>query len=225
MSKLELALRQVDGIWQLAPHDKKQGGSLFIDLCNYVNAYQREQIGIRQDIAKAVGCKKDVRPTVLDATAGLASDASLLAYLGCKVCALEQNPTVYTLLTDAFARAEQNCSKLLSNLHLLPQQSAADYLTSTTHHYDVIYLDPMFPERQKSAKVKKGMQYLHQVAGIASAEEESELLTQAREKAKKRVVVKRPRLAPFLAEQKPDFQITGKTIRYDIYLCQTENQP
>lgn len=223
MSELAFSLQQVEGIWQLSPVDKKQGGPLFIDLCSYLTAYQREQMGIRQDIAKAVGCKKDYRPTVLDTTAGLAGDASLLAYLGCQVDALEQNATVYTLLADAFKRAEQNCPSLLANLQLLPQQDAISYLTQTSHSYDAIYLDPMFPERQKSAKVKKGMQYLHQVAGIASAEEENELLIKAREKANKRVVVKRPRLAPFLAEQKPDFQITGKTIRYDVYLSSTES--
>lgn len=174
-------------------------------------------MGIRQDIAKAVGCKKDYRPYVLDATAGLAGDASLLAYLGCQVDALEQNPTVYTLLSDAVKRAKNCCPEHLEKLHLLPRQDACGFLNKTTNPYDVIYLDPMFPERQKSAKVKKGMQYLHQVAGLASPAEETALLTQARASARKRVVVKRPRLAAYLAAQKPNFQISGKTIRFDIY--------
>lgn len=210
-------MQEIDGIWQLFPQDKKHGGPLYIDLCDYFASYKREQMGIRQDIAKAVGCKKDYRPYVLDATAGLAGDASLLAYLGCQVDALEQNPTVYTLLSDAIQRAQSCCPEYLETLRLLPQQSAHEFLNKTTIHYDVIYLDPMFPERQKSAKVKKGMQYLHQVAGIASQEEEASLLEQARASAKKRVVVKRPRLAAYLAEQKPDFHIGGKTIRFDIY--------
>lgn len=219
MSSLNLSLQQIAGIWQLAPANKKHGGPLFIDLCDYFASYQREQIGIRQDIAKAVGCKQGFRPKLLDATAGLGSDASLLAYLGCQVDALEQNSTVYTLLADAFTRAQNCCPEVLNNFRLLAQQDACDYLSNSKVVYDVIYLDPMFPERQKSAKVKKGMQYLNEVAGIASYEQEQTLLKAAREKAKKRVVVKRPRLAALLADQKPSFQITGKTIRYDVYLC------
>lgn len=62
------------------------------------------------------------------------------------------------------------------------------------------------------------MQYLHQLVGISEAQEESDLLRAARYCALKRVVVKRPRLANFLAEEKPHFQISGKQIRYDIYL-------
>lgn len=227
MSDLSLELAFIDGAWQLQPDNKKHGGPLQIDLCDYFRSYQREQIGIKQDLAKAIGCKKDFRPKVLDATAGLLSDASLMAYLGCQVDALEQNPIVYTLITDAYLRAQQCqsalCQKHLQQLQILAQQNASDYLADTTEHYDTIYLDPMFPERQKSAKVKKGMQYLHQIAGLASFEEEARLLNQARLKATKRVVVKRPRLAEHLAEQRSDFQIIGKTVRYDVYSCEIKS--
>lgn len=209
-------LLEQDQRLQLYPEDKKKGGAVFIDLHNLYTGYQREQIGIRQDIAKAVGCKADYRPRVLDATAGLAGDASLLAYLGCEVDLIEQSSIVYRLLEDAF-RHLQNDNPLSTQLRLLPQQNAIDYMLASRQQYDVVYLDPMFPERQKAAKVKKSMQYLHDIVGIADEQEELRLWQAALLSAKKRVVVKRPRLAPFLAGQKPHFQISGKTIRFDVY--------
>uniref|UniRef100_UPI0028E3926D class I SAM-dependent methyltransferase n=2 Tax=Neisseriaceae TaxID=481 RepID=UPI0028E3926D len=81
---------------------------------------------------------------------------------------------------------------------------------------DIVYLDPMYPERQKSAAVKKEMAYFHSVVG--AAQEEAELLAAARAIAKKRVVVKRPRLGEFLNGEKPAYQYTGKSTRFDVYL-------
>lgn len=215
-------LQCVDDVLQLVPDDKKKGGPLFIDFDAAAQLYRREQAGIRQDIAKAVGCKSDYRPRILDATAGLATDASILAYLGCTVDLLEQNIVVYALLEDGLRRAQismQAATQLVcQNLCLLPRQSSLDFLGQNTTDYDVVYLDPMFPERQKSAKVKKAMQYLHDVAGIAEEEVELQLLQLALSAAKKRVVVKRPRLAPYLADMKPSHQLVGKTIRYDVYV-------
>lgn len=211
-----------DTVLQLVPLDKKKGGPLSVDFDAAAQLYRREQAGIKQDIAKAVGCKPDYRPRILDATAGLATDASILAYLGCQVDLLEQSEVVYALLSDGLQRALQSenvaTQEVVKNLLLLPRQSAQDFLVLKSHDYDVVYLDPMFPERQKSAKVKKAMQYLHDVAGIASLEQERQLLELALVNATKRVVVKRPRLAPFLADKKPSYQLTGKTIRYDVYL-------
>lgn len=150
-------LESYDGRLQLLPDDTQQGGALFIDLPAYYASYQRENIGIKQDLAKAVGCKPGVRPRVLDATAGLLSDASLLAYLGCEVDLLEQHAMVYALIEDALKHASaQNLS--LGYFLLLPRQDAQNYLRSDAAQkasYDSIYLDPMFPLRQKSAKVKK----------------------------------------------------------------------
>ena len=66
---------------------------------------------------------------------------------------------------------------------------------------DIVYLDPMFPPRTKSAAVKKNMQILHgrffsddgaERGASRSIEEEATLLQAAWEAAKYRVVVKRP---------------------------------
>ena len=81
---------------------------------------------------------------------------------------------------------------------------------------DVVYLDPMYPERRKTAAVKKEMAYFHDLVG--SAQDEAELLDAALNTAKKRIVVKRPRLGEFLDGRKPAYQYTGKSTRFDVYL-------
>ena len=92
-----------------------------------------------------------------------------------------------------------------------------DYLGQLSDEYrpDVIYLDPMFPDRQKTADVKKEMAAFHQVVG--QDEDADLLLEKALAKANYRVVVKRPRKAPFIANKTPSYQLEGKSSRYDIY--------
>jgi 16S rRNA (guanine1516-N2)-methyltransferase len=208
-------------VLQLCPVDKHRGGPLLVDFQSASTEYRRTTSGIKQDIAKAVGCKPAYRPRVLDVTAGLGGDAFILASVGCDVSLLENNGLVYALLADGIKRAEQSGSDVAvivnERLHLLAQQDACDFLKATTDVFDVVYLDPMFPERQKSAKVKKAMQYFHDVVGCYH-EQESELFFAAMQNALHRVVVKRPKLAPLLANQAPSYQVKGKSVRYDIYL-------
>ena len=87
-------------------------------------------------------------------------------------------------------------------------------LTDTTAP-DVIYIDPMYPDRKKSALVKKDMQILQRLHG--KDENTAELLDSALKFAKKRVVVKRPVQAETLSQKKPNTCIKSKKTRYDIY--------
>ena len=91
---------------------------------------------------------------------------------------------------------------------LLPAQTAPE----------VVYLDPMYPQRQKSAAVKKEMAYFHELVGAATAADEVLLLQTARRHATKRVVVKRPQGGAVLAGEAPAFQYQGKSTRFDVYL-------
>jgi 16S rRNA (guanine1516-N2)-methyltransferase len=86
---------------------------------------------------------------------------------------------------------------------------------------DVVYLDPMFPHRKKSAAVKKEMRLFQQLLG--SDDDADLLLEPALTLAKKRVVVKRPSGAPFLANKKPHIEMLGKANRFDVYLIQNRN--
>ena len=81
---------------------------------------------------------------------------------------------------------------------------------------DVIYLDPMFPERQKSGLVKKKFQLIHYLE--APAENEEALMQAAIAARPFKIVVKRPAKGPYLAGLKPSYSLDGKAIRYDCYV-------
>ncbi|HEY6530357.1 MAG TPA: class I SAM-dependent methyltransferase [Cellvibrionaceae bacterium] len=177
--------------------------------------------GQGQMIAKAVGLIGKLAPHVFDATAGLGGDSFVLACLGCKVTLMERSPVAYVLLADALIRArlyaEQFDAELLEivrRIELIPGNSI-EYLQSYAGFYPVVYLDPMFPERQKTAAVKKEMQLFHTLIG--KDDDSAELFTQALKKAWCRVVVKRPRLAPALSDARVNLTLEGKSCRFDIY--------
>lgn len=188
-----------------------------IDFASGKYAHRRRfGAGRGQPMARAIGLKQGQSPSIIDATAGFGRDAFVLASLGCEVTMLEQNPVMSLLLADALKRAQATAEIAdIAERMRLEQTDAVDYLQQTTATADVIYLDPMYPSREKSALVKKDMQLLHQLVGadINSAA----LLAVARQKALKRVVVKRPKGAGYVGEQKPAASIESKNTRYDLY--------
>lgn len=168
-------------------------------------------------LAKVVGIKGHYKPLVIDATAGLGRDGFLLACLGCQVTMLERSPQIAALLKDALHRV-QTAPDFADDLKItLINVDAINYLQKLTaaEYPDVIYLDPMHPPRSKSALVKKEMRILREVVGDDN--DATTLLQTALTRAKKRVVVKRPRLSPPLGDIKPSFIISGKQQRFDIY--------
>lgn len=180
--------------------------------------------GKGQMIAKAVGLKGRYRPTVLDATAGLGGDAFVLACLGCHMTLLERAPVVHALLADGLRRGLDHARS--DDRELLGILQAMDLRHDDSHRYlqqlaaaaqkpDVIYLDPMFPERSKTASVKKEMASFHQIVGCDP--DGDSLLPLALAAAACRVVVKRPSKAPCLNQQAPSYELAGKSCRYDIY--------
>lgn len=203
---------------------RKAPGSIFVEFTEGAVDHRRKFGGGKgQMIAKAVGVKAGVYPRVLDATAGMGKDSFVLATLGCQLTLIERSPIVQLLLQDGLRRAQEFAQvqdpellQVIERMHLLTQDSRA-YLESLTPEQfpDVIYLDPMFPERQKSADVKKEMAAFHSVVG--KDEDADALLPLALAKVNYRVVVKRPRKAPFLNSQAPSYQLEGKSSRYDIY--------
>ena len=88
-------------------------------------------------------------------------------------------------------------------------------LTAAGEAPDVVYLDPMFPERRKSAAVKKKFQLIHHLERPCPEEEQVALLEAALAASPRKVVVKRPVKGPHLAGVKPSYTIAGKAVRYD----------
>lgn len=154
---------------------------------------------------------------VVDATAGLGTDSLLLAAAGFEVTMYEQNPVICALLEDALTRGRDNPELLdiVSRVHLRRGDSI-EGMRASGFIPDVILLDPMFPERQKSAAVKKKFQLLHQLELPCGNEEE--LLRAAFEARPRRVIVKRPAKGPLLAGRRPDYALRGKAVRYDVFV-------
>ena len=85
---------------------------------------------------------------------------------------------------------------------------------------DVVYLDPMYPHRTKSALPKKEMRLFRLLVG--PDDDAARLVAAARAVALRRVVVKRPAGAPFLGDVRPDGRLESKNTRYDLYLTSAQ---
>jgi 16S rRNA (guanine1516-N2)-methyltransferase len=185
--------------------------------------------GKNQMIAKAVGVTRGGALTVLDATAGLGGDAFVLASLGCSVILNERSIIAHALLASglekglAFAESAEDCELMaifnrmtlldIDSRTLLSQKLSTNNVSNNV--IDVIYLDPMFPHRKKSAAVNKSMRAFQSLIG--NDEDAGDLLDLALQQDICRVVVKRPKIAPPLANRKPSYALTGKSSRFDIY--------
>jgi len=179
--------------------------------------------GKSQLIAKAVGIKSGVKPTIVDATAGLGGDAFVLASLGSKVTGIERSPVLAYMLEDAQVRAlaqaeveDKKLSEILQRLTIVGGDAFDFFSAQNSHVAQVVYLDPMFPERKKTAAVKKDMQILQALVG-QDVQNEQDLLEQALAHASHRVVVKRPRHAPPIVGPSPKYALKGKGTRFDVY--------
>ena len=173
--------------------------------------------GAGQMIAKAVGLQPGIRPTVVDATAGLGRDAFVLAQLGCSVTLIERNPLVAALLEDGLQRAaaDADVATIVGRMRLVCGDAIALMSAWSDEAPQVVYLDPMFPHRDKSALVKKEMRLFRPVVG--DDDDAPALLEAALALATHRVVVKRARKAPAIAGPKPTLVLEGNSSRFDIY--------
>jgi 16S rRNA (guanine1516-N2)-methyltransferase len=131
---------------------------------------------------------------------------------------IERSSMAAALLEDGLVRASRDpvigpwvserlslsCADSIRELEALPFQP------------DVVYLDPMFPDRRKSSLVKKEMQILQLLLGEEA--DAHQLLAPAIAAAQKRVVVKRPIRAGHLAGRVPDAVVKTPRHRFDLYL-------
>ena len=175
--------------------------------------------GRHQAIAKAVGLKRGYTPNLLDGTAGFGKDAFILASLNCSVTMCERNPIIHALLADGLRRLNLSNTAILSSQNLR-HQSTQDHLEESTSNYDVIYLDPMYPHRTKSALVKKEMRIVRQLVGDDTDFEI--VMDLALKTARNRVVIKRPKSASPIGSIPPSHSIESKKTRFDVYLTQNK---
>lgn len=188
----------------------------FIDFSSN-NFIRRKNQASSQEIIKAIGIKNNLPLKVLDTTAGQGRDSFVLASLGCSVTLLERNKVIYLLLKNAIKNAKNidQLKNVVKNMSVINQDSI-EFLEYNKNFFDVIYIDPMFPESNKSRLVKKDMQIFREIVGNDS--DSSKILVSAFKSNTKRIVVKRMNKSDFLDDKKPNFSIKGTSIRFDVYI-------
>jgi len=217
-TEAEFALEVTQQGLQLRDLGPDAPGPVRVDFVEGAAAHRRQfGGGSGQMIAKAVGIQPGVRPQILDATAGLGRDAFVLASLGCQLTLMERQPIIAALLEDGLARGRQDAQvwPIIERMQLLAGNAIVQMQDWANPAPQVIYLDPMFPHRDKSALVKKEMRLFRPLVG--DDQDAPALLAAALQLASHRVVVKRPRKAPIIEGPNPGFSLEGKSSRYDIY--------
>jgi len=210
-----LLVMDFDGL-SLRMTGRKAPGPVRVDWSSGRNAHRRRQGGAEL-VVKAVGAARATRPLlVVDATAGLGEDALVLACHGCRLTLLERSTIMAELLADGMRRAagDAELSPVLARMQLV-RDNAGDWLLDRAGEVDVVYLDPMFPERRQSAEVRKEMRICRELVGDDG--DAGVLLARALETATHRVVVKRPRRASPLPGPSPATSVVGRSSRFDIY--------
>lgn len=188
------------------------------DFVNGAVGYRFRSGASRKDaLARAAGFGKGTVPTIIDATAGLGRDAFMLATLGAQVTLLERSRQVHDHLRDALARAAAESPKLAAVVARMTLISgdARDLLPGL--RADAVIVDPMHPPRTNTAIVKQEMRLLRDLVGTDP--DALELIRAALAADCKRVVLKWPlRAQPLEGLPKPSHSITGKTVRYDVFM-------
>lgn len=169
-------------------------------------------------LVRAARCRGVESPHAIDATAGFGEDSFLLAAAGFQVDLFERDEVIAALLADALSRATSDdrtaAIATRMTLHTDDSVTALRAMAECDESPDVVYLDPMFPGRTKSAAVKKKFQLLHHLE--RPCEDEEGLVAAALDVHPRKLVIKRPPKGPLLAGIKPSYQISGKAVRYDV---------
>lgn len=176
----------------------------------------RRRGGQNELLGRAVGVKADRKPRVWDATGGMGRDAFLLADLGCEVTLNERVPVLAWLLNEAIVAASVSTHEKVRDAAGHMTVVAGDSCRSAAPSDAVLYLDPMFPERRKAAAVKKEAVMLQRLTG--GYDDAEQLWAWAWTQPVERIVVKRPLRAPVLGAQRPSHTLSGKSVRFDVFV-------
>ena len=158
------------------------------------------------ELARACGVTRSRQPRVLDAMAGWGVDGMMLAALSCPVVMVERNDAMWALLDSFLSSCSGRGAELI--------HADAWTILDGKRSFDVVYLDPMFSQRRKGALPGKAMQLLARVCG-PDDRSAADWVERAKPCAVARVVLKRRLRDPLVG--RPDWQIKGHSVRYDVY--------
>lgn len=172
-----------------------------------------------ESIVRAVEGRHSRSRTVIDSTAGMGTDAFVLAQAGHTVTLVERHPDIAALLEDGLARAALDplSQPVVARMRVVCSD-ASRVLESCggLAAPEVVYLDPLFPPSGKHALPKKAMQWLR-ILGEGVSDDES-LFALARAVAREKVVVKRPIRGLAIGGYSPTYTVKGRLVRFDVYV-------
>ncbi len=191
--------------------------SIMVDFTEMIPRLKQSNVE-REMQVKAARIKGQPMPQrIIDATAGFGEDSIILAAAGFEVEMFEFDEIIALLLEDGLERAKgiPELASVVDRMTLRNEDSIKA-MPRLEYSPDCILLDPMFPGRTKTAKIKKKFQLLQKLESPCSTEQE--LLDAAIAANPKRIIVKRPVKGPYLANKKPSYSLEGKAIRYDCFV-------
>ena len=180
-------------------------------LCNgfqdgFALDYRHIEARAGQTLLLARACAASRWPAVVDLMAGWGTDGLSLALRGCAVTLVEPAPMVWAMLDEFVNRLDLPASVVCA--------TAEQWCRSHRKSVDVAYLDPMFPERRKTALPGKHAQHLRHLAWRSGTPLALQIAL-ARGAARERVVLKRRARDPVALA--PGWQLRGRRVRFDVY--------
>ena len=144
------------------------------------------------------------------------ADSLIFLSLGHQVVAVEQSKIIYLLTNDAIHRA-QDTIPFLRNIKLMNANSI-DVFTKSDEVFDVVYLDPMYPLMKKNIKKSGELDIVRSILEIERIPaDKNSLIDNFIKLDYKKLILKRPLKSEKLYSN-INYQVKGKTTRFDIYL-------
>ena len=188
---------------------------LHVDFLSGTLGWRLKRVNHERNLRKALG-KTDKQLSIFDSTAGLLTDTMIFLSLGHKVVAVEQSKIIYSLVKDAIFRAKNKIPELKNLIFL--NDNSLDVYKSISKGIDVIYLDPMYPTLNKKNKKSSRLENIKRILEIENFTDSSEnLVKDFFELEYKKIILKRP-LKFRKNYSNINYQVFGKTTRFDIYL-------
>ena len=184
------------------------------NIMNRINIHRK-----KPNLIKSIeGNTKKLKLNILDMTAGFGYDAFTMAAYGHKVTAIESNIYIYLMLKDALIRCNSSpLCRISKRIKLFFGKSQSLCNNSI---FDIVYIDPMFLRKKKSAKVKKHTQILQKIVE-PNQKNNIDIFNKALLLKPKKIIIKNPKKGYIIKPTKVNSQIVGSRNRFDIY---TDNQ-
>lgn len=178
---------------------------IYFDIDSIWHKLSQSKRSSEDPLFKALGKDKS-NLFILDGTYGTGADSLQFLNWGHKVVAYERNPKIFLLAMDAwwnFSLKDQYKEKFKL---IFGDVFKIDSISKFTH----FYFDPMFEKTKNKSQSNKEMEIFHFLENSSATTDVFEMLKIPF------VVVKRSLKAPRLWSN-VNFEVKGKTIRYDVY--------